>query len=177
MKRYAIIPTGSREKDYLDVIEYCKKNNATTVTISTSDEADSYSVGKVIKNREINISKWWNLGLEYIAEKEFINDEEYIVAILNDDAVLPVHWFDKLEQPIKAGASGASGLRFGVSKQISGYAFVLNGHHDIRADESLVWYYGDDDIQRQCESEQGFTLVRRLAVGNKYARSSEKLYE
>lgn len=173
MKRYAVIPTGSRKEDYLSVIDWCKRHNVTTVTISTSDEADEYSVGKKIKCRELNISKWWNLGLEYIAEKEFETNEEYVVAVLNDDVVLPENWFEMLEPMIKKGSSGASGLRFGIKRQISGYAFLLNGRHDIRADEALVWYWGDDGIQKYCESEGGFALVTGLKVGNKYARSSE----
>lgn len=171
MRRWAVIPTGSRERDYLEVIEWCNKHNVTTVTISTSDEADKYSVGKVIKNRELNISKWWNLGLDYIADKEFDNQEQYAVAILNDDVILPDVWYDVMEYALNTGVSGASGQRFGTKELISGYAFVLQGRHDMRIDENLVWWWGDTDIEMQCRQESGFKIMHNLDVGNKYANS------
>lgn len=176
MRRWAVIPTSSREKDYLEVVEWCKNHDVTTVTISTSEEADKYSVGKVIKNRELNISKWWNLGLDYIAEQEFETEEEYTVAVLNDDAIMPDDWFEKLERYISDGFSGASGYRFGTRLQISGYAFLLNGRHDIRADEELVWWFGDDSVARRCEEEGGFAYVSGIEVGNKYANSTSEVF-
>jgi len=174
MKRYAIIPTGNRQQDYLNVYLQCKENNIIPVTIATSALAVAYSQGKVIRENEVNISKWWNLGLNWIAEKQFDSDEDYVVYILNDDIELPRGWFDTLQYEIIRGNSGASGERTGSPEKIAGYAFALNGKHDMRFDENLHWYYGDDDIQHQCESEGGFSIVKNLKVINKYARSSEK---
>ena len=176
MKRYAVIPTGNREADYLNVIAWCKAHHFTTVTIATSPEAYDYSVGKVIVNNQLNISRWWNIGLDYIAEKMFANDEEYIVAILNDDVILQDDWTEKLEPYIVQGNSGASGQRWGTKEKISGYAFLLNGRHDMRFDEKFVWYCGDDDMYQQCLTEGGFAIVKGLVVENKYARSSESLF-
>lgn len=172
MKRYAVIPTGNRKEDYLSVIEWCRENNCTPVTIATTEEAYEYSVGKTINSLDMNISKWWNIGLEWIADKEFNSDKDYIVAILNDDAVLPDNWFDEMEDTIKTGVSGAGTPRGIGSEKIAGWAFALNGRHDMRFDKNLIWWYGDDDIQKQCESESGFTLIHGLNVGNKYANSS-----
>lgn len=172
MRKWAVIPTGNREEDYLSVIDWCKNHNIKTVTIATSTEAKEYSEGKVIFSNVLNISKWWNLGLEYIAEKEFYNDDDYLVAILNDDAVLPDNWIEEMEEAIESGVSGAGTPRGLGSQKIAGWAFALNGRHDMRLDEKLVWWYGDDDIQRQCEEESGFKLIHGLSIGNKYANSS-----
>lgn len=173
MRRWAVIPTGYREDDYLEVVEWCKRHNVTTVTIATSEEAREYSQGKTIRSDVLNISTWWSLGLNCIRDKMFSNDEEYAVAILNDDAVLPNNWFELMEQELSKGFSGASGLRHRNSSAIAGFAFCLNGRHDITPDEELAWYFTDDAIQRRCEEEGGFKVLPTLRVGNKYARSSE----
>ena len=176
MKRYAIIPTGNRAEEYISVYQWCCKNNVTPITICTSEEANLYAKGKKINDRTKNISYWWLLGLEYISEREFESDEDYIVFVLNDDVVLPIGWAESMETEITKEYSGASGKRWGNKDKISGYAFALNGRHDIRPDTDLVWYWTDNAIEFRCREEGGFSIVDGLNVGNKYARSSESMF-
>jgi len=174
MKRYAIIPTGNRPKEYLSVIESCKLAGVETITIATSKKAIAYSDGLCLYDDGLNISKWWNMGLEEIAGKE---NGDYLVAILNDDAILPSNWFDKMEKSISLGVSGASSPRSARGNKIAGYAFALSGKDNIRADENAVWWYTDDIIQRRCEMTNGFSLVYGLQVGNTYGNSSVERFQ
>jgi len=176
MKRFAVIPTGNREADYLNVIAWCKVHQVIPITIATSDDAKAYAVGKTINDRGLNISHWWNLGISYIREKMFDVEGEYTVAILNDDVILPDDWQEVIEKAIKDGATGASGGRPSNPKAIQGFAFMLNGRDDMSADERFVWWYGDTDLQLQCEQERGFTIVPGVDVPNLYAFSTNKRF-
>lgn len=166
---YAVIPTGNRPFEYNNVIQWCKKNNVTPITVATSLEALGYATtdGITLNDNNKNISHWWNLGIDYA----YAHEAE-IVLVLNDDAGLPDNWLDAITRPLYAGASGASGERSSGRGLIAGYAFALNAGAGITADEGLVWWYGDDDIQRQCELKGGFAIVPNLPVENYYANIS-----
>lgn len=162
---YAVIPTGSRPTEYDGVYQWCIRNNIIPVTIATSAPALAYAKGDVLATEIINISMWWNMGIKFAHE----HDAEYIL-ILNDDVNIPDGWLDAILERLRAGATGASGER-GVGL-ISGFAFGLNGSENVMADENLVWWYGDDDIQRQCNALGGFAIIPNLPVENYYANSS-----
>lgn len=159
---YAVIPTGSRPAEYKYVIDWLNARGITPITIATSAEAHAYATGLVITDSTLNISRWWNLGID-LARKQ---KAEHIF-ILNDDVVLPDDWADLIVEALEGGYAGASGER--GDGLIQGYAFGLNGSVRIRADEELVWWYGDDDIQRQCEQAGGFAIIPGLTPGNRYA--------
>lgn len=167
---YAIIPTGNRAAEYKNVYDFCIKNDITPVTIATSKIALDYSKGDVLATEKINISLWWNMGIKFAHE----HDAEFIL-VLNDDVNIPDGWLENILTQLRAGASGASGER-GEGK-ISGFAFGLNGKDNVLADENLVWWYGDDDIQRQCEALSGFAIIPNLPVENYYANSSYSRFQ
>lgn len=158
----AVIPTGSRPVDYENVYQWCLRNNVVPITIATSDAAAGYAKGLVIEDDTLNISRWWNLGIDAAYKKK----AEHIL-ILNDDVVLPESWLELIVDALEGGYAGASGER--GAGLIQGYAFGLNGSLRLRADEKLVWWYGDDDLQRQCEQAGGFLTIPRLAPVNRYA--------
>lgn len=165
MKIYAVIPTGNRESEYSGIIDWCDKNNVTPITIATTEEAFEYSYGETIRSNEMNISKWWNMGLK----RAYSNGAD-VVLVLNDDVVLGERWLSPVLAELE-GKSGASGARHRT--MIQGYAFALNAKDKIYADEEMVWYFSDDAVQQRCIAKNGFGVVRGLDVPNKYARSSE----
>jgi len=170
-KIYAIIPTGSRPLEYSNVLNWCDKNNITSITIATSDQAKQYSKGITIESNDLNISKWWNMGLD-LAKSQNAD----IALILNDDVILPDNWLDQITEQLSKGYSGVSGNRQSSNSKIAGYAFGLNLKDNIRADENLVWWYGDDDIQKQCEAKNGFYIIPGLNVKNLYAFSTNHTF-
>lgn len=162
---YAVIPTGNRPSEYKAVYDWCIKQGVEPVTVATSPAAAEYGEGIVLHDNSLNISRWWNLGLDYA----YRNKAEHII-VLNDDVTIPDDWLRHIVDALDSGYVGASGRR--GDDKITGYAFGLNGQQRIRADEKLVWWYGDDDIQRQCEQAGGFICLPHLHVDNAYANSS-----
>lgn len=161
---YAVIPTGNRPQEYKSVYDWCIERGINTVTIATSDEAAIYATGIIIRDDTLNISKWWNLGLD-VAYKL---GAEYVL-VLNDDVSLPDNWLPDIIKSLEVN-SGASADR--GNGLIQGYAFGLNSKDRILVDENLVWWCGDDDIQRQCELKSGFAIIPSPTVENYYANSS-----
>jgi hypothetical protein len=51
-----------------------------------------------------------------------------------------------------------------LSQRITGYAFMLRGEAGLRADESLVWWAGDDDLGLQAQAAGGALLVPGIPV-------------
>ena len=166
---YAVIPTGNRPEDYASVIEWCYNSGVTPVTIATSEEAQVYAEDVWIPDSTLNISRWWNKGINYALSQ---GDADAIL-ILNDDVVLPDGWLYKIVRAILDGNTGASADRTDGYGMISGYAFGLNPKDNVLCDENLVWWYGDDDIQRQCEALNGFAIIESEPVENKYGDSSQ----
>lgn len=129
-----------------------------------------------------NISRWWNRGLDAAHAVQSFIDEEYVVAILNDDLVLPPEFVTTLAQAITdTGAAAAypdqHGLRqrgqyilhdvvvpISLYRRMTGYAFALRGSAAIRADETLQWWYGDDDIDWTARARGGSVLVGGLTA-------------
>ena len=168
---YAVIPTGSRPSEYQSVYDWCIKNNIKPITVATSPAAIGYAKRQVLAGEGLNISRWWNVGLNYI----YSQGDAEIILVLNDDVTIPDSWLDQMIEAIQAGYTGASGER--PIGKIQGYAFALNAKQHVLADERLVWWYGDDDIQRQCEKLGGFAVVPGIDVPNKYANSSYSRFE
>jgi hypothetical protein len=130
-------------------------------------------------NRSPNISRWWNLGLDAIHEVQRWIDNEYVVAVLNDDLVIPPRFVQQLAEAIKnTGAAVAYPDQHGFGRnhlhqyagpislyrRMTGYAFALRGSANIRADETLQWWYGDDDIDWTARQRGGSLLVGGLRV-------------
>lgn len=167
----AVIPTGNREREYKTVYEWCIRNHVTPITIATSDTSFEYAKGITLQSHELNISKWWNIGMDKADE---LGAETILV--LNDDVTLPNYWLQSILNELSKGYSGVSGERYRGSNKIAGFAFVLNAKDGIRANEELKWYHGDDHIQNDCNALNGFKIIPNLRVPNKYARSSEALF-
>lgn len=130
-----------------------------------------------------NLSRFWNRGLEQAegyARRGFA--ETWEVAVLNDDAIVPAGWFDKVasvmrERGAAAGCSGGTGPFEHLHTQpgpvslftrMTGWAFILAGEKGLRADENLRWWAGDDDLDWQARQAGGMVMVPGLHVANLY---------
>ena len=124
-----------------------------------------------------NIQRWWNVGLRHVynvwAYCHTLHDptQEFVVAVLNDDLLVPAGFVQRLADGITwTGAAAASpglGLRTPVMKieglethyRMLGYAFALRGSLKLLADESFGWWYGDNDLDWQARQRGGTALV------------------
>lgn len=131
--------------------------------------------------KDINISRWWNLGLDQIEDWE-TNWENYDsinphhVLVLNADARINPQGVAKLsyalDQHPEAVMAGPK-PDFGTSKEtrpqplgadvrVPGYCFMLTSSHPIRLDEQFRWWCGDDDLEWRARQEGGTLRVGRI---------------
>lgn len=165
---YAVIPTGDRKEMYLRTYQWCIDNNIAPITIATSAIALAYSKRMTLVDEGMNISRWWNLGLAHAYKQRDCD----LVLVLNDDIIIPDGWLPAMISAIEAGYTGASTDRAPGRNTISGWAFALDPKQKVLCDENLVWWYGDDDIQRQCEQLGGFGILNCPIPENILANST-----
>ncbi len=136
-----------------------------------------------------NLSRLWNLGLDWIADYFRGGDiDGYDVAIVNDDATVPPGWFDAMSAAMRElGADAASSDTFGqeapgyrrlwrgadvpmsVMTRLTGAAFLLRGEWDgARLDESMRWNFSDDDISYRARLAGGLVHVGGFRVPNEH---------
>lgn len=53
-----------------------------------------------------------------------------------------------------------------------GYAFVVDGQANLRADERFRWWYGDDDLEWQARAAGGTVRVGGVTVEHLYSNAS-----
>lgn len=129
---------------------------------------------------ELNISSWWNQGLDVAAKMAEVNgEEEWDVAVLNDDVIVPPGWMQGVCSAMARGSAvaGCSGghdvvLRSAeavpLDMRMQGFAFVLNGERGVRANENLHWYFTDDHIDWESRKAGGMSMVRGWPVEHLY---------
>lgn len=123
---------------------------------------------------ECNISKWWNLGLDYCQTlAKASGATTWNTAVINDDVILPPGWMDAVVERMRAlqCAAGCSGGRHptptvhhhagpvDLYTRLQGFAFVLAGEKGIRADEELVWWCGDDQVDWESRLAGGTVMI------------------
>lgn len=121
---------------------------------------------------------WWNLGLEYITARE---TENYEVFVFNADTFAKgsdVLILAKALRDYDLAATGPDQTGLVTSDiyietrltpqdirfRLPGYAFVLRGELELRADPKFRHWYIDDDIEWQARSHGGTGLVKGVRV-------------
>jgi len=182
VKLYAVIPTHNRHDDLADLLDSIPPDVHVVVIDNASEPDVQFALPLRFLGRRIqvlrdeeqppNLSRLWNLGLDWSERLHRLDDgtlpdeqplEEYAVAILNDDVVLPPVFLKLMaEELVKHNVDiafpGGIGDRCwvnehqpfpGVGLRMTGWCFVVRGSSGLRADESLRWWCGDDDLQAQ----------------------------
>jgi hypothetical protein len=138
-----------------------------------------------------NISTLWNVGIALAdAQAHQHEADRWDIAVLNSDVTVPTGWIDGLSTAMRAGpAVLAYPDQHGGRRQIlhtkagpvdlrtrlTGYAFLMKGEIGLRLDESMAWWYSDDDIFWQGCEMGGALLVPGLAVEHRCPNGS--MYE
>jgi hypothetical protein len=132
-----------------------------------------------------NISHLWNLGLNRIDtlnRESAGGDVPYNVLVCNDDLRIPPETIDALAGALRAADAVVSfpdvhGLLkpgqtvtlntpgpVNLFTRMTGYCFMLRGERGFRADERLVWWYGDDDLEWRAALAGGVVRVGGVTV-------------
>lgn len=179
--RFAVIPTNGRAclRDCLDAIEPQVDATILIYTVDyKTDEIHPRGMSTTIRDlRDRNISRWWNQGLHVAAHgatnltsMDLSPSDEWDVAVLNDDVIVPTNWFNVLVGEMRS--DGSSAASFGARRtnwylpgpvpldsRLQGFAFLLAGEREVRANEEFRWYFSDDCLDWTARLVGGVTIV------------------
>lgn len=194
MNLYAVIPSRNRPEMLANLCRQLVGDGVHVVIVDTGYDPPAHDGGThditIIRDDTDppNISRWWNLGLDYIHDNEmWAATKDYVVAVLNDDLVIPPQFVQKMAAAlVRHGAAVAYPDQHGFGqdykhtfsgpislyRRMTGYAFALRGSMNIRADETLQWWYGDDDIDWRARGMGGSVLVGGVSVQHLSPNSS-----
>ena len=148
-------------------------------------------------SRPKNISRWWNLGIMAAQWRAHdLGASAWNVLIMNDDVIACPHLVRTLsaalrlgklegyppeeiagESPVLAYPDNFIGDRYALNlapgpvdltTRISGWCFMIKGESGLRADDRLVWWYGDDCLDWQAREMGGALMVPGCAVEHLY---------
>lgn len=127
-----------------------------------------------------NISTLWNVGLALAdAQAHQYGAEGWDIAVLNSDVVVPAGWIERLSTAMRSTTAVLAypdqhgGTRqilhtkaqpIDLRQRITGYAYMLRGEAGLRLDESMKWWYSDDDLDWTARKQGGALLVPGLTV-------------
>lgn len=189
MHYYAVITTKrpARDEWLAPLIDSLANENVVTCLVNNGDPIGIFKQPGVPRphyaiNIDMpipNLSRMWNIGLDqayHLADSR--GQEDFIVAVLNDDVSLPAGFMRRLGEAIQLGGAAAAfpdqnrvgpGLLTApgpvpLAMRMCGYAFALRGSLHLRADEDLQWWYGDDDLDWRARQAGGVVRVAGLHV-------------
>jgi glycosyltransferase involved in cell wall biosynthesis len=180
--RYAIVLTHNRpellaqcvaaireQSDFTIVID-----NASDPPVALADFPDPVNILTLIRDPEQppNLSRLWNRGFDTIMDRAL--SSEWDVAVLCDDVIVPDGWFETVATGMRAnGAAAASTHQWSevhapilkqapdndLNNRMCGWAFVVAGEKNLRADEDLKWWWCDTDMDWQARNSGGMVIV------------------
>lgn len=193
--RFAVIPSRGRPC-LVDSVNAIKDQvDHVIVLINHRDEGagelqlDGENVDVIVDADEspVNLSALWNIGLDEAASIATsgllgITAQSWNVAVLNDDAIVPPGWMERVCTEMRnrgcAAASTATGIPaplvhrqagpVNLFLRLSGWAFVLRGESGLRADETFQYWYGDDDLGWRAADAGGVLILPGGSVPNLY---------
>jgi hypothetical protein len=179
-ERFAVITTRDRPDDYRDCVEAIAPQVDAVFTVCHvpgPGPAPAY-ITKMLSFEETlfyserlpNISAMWNLGLDAVAFRA--RSMYYDVALLNDDAIVPPEWFHNVTQAMRWYGAAAGAVQQRNDPRMAGFAFILDGKQELRADEQFQWWYGDTDIARRAERLGGLALAPGREVEHRHPNST-----
>lgn len=196
MNLYAVIPSGMRRNELTNLVVTLDRDGVHIVIVDTGYERGVLgAIAELCENSDFtvipdrtepkNISRWWNRGIDYVTQIQALlaPGEEYVVAVLNDDIVIRPGFVRALADaiirhdvvlayPDVYGLQRDQDFHQPSAWRMSGYAFALRGSADIRADESLQWWCGDNDIEWQAFQKGGTVLTAAATLQHLYPNST-----
>lgn len=204
VKHFVVIPTHNRPYElaallnripvsaYVLVIDNASEPSITGDAGFKGDMFDKF-LGRrirVIRDEEQppNLSRLWNIGLNWADGFQDPVFNEHFVTILNDDAMIEPHYFEAVDAAFRhtdaaitfpnRGMLAAKGTMLHreaprtpvpLNQRLTGWCFTLRGSIGLRADERLRWWCGDNDLEMQAMEHGGTVMLQDTYVQNLYA--------
>lgn len=127
-----------------------------------------------------NLSWLWNIGFDW-CEQVHGPQPAWDVAVLCDDAVVPPGWFRTVADGIRAhnaAAGSTHGIRpidapilktapdGDIMNRMCSWAYIVRGEAGLRADERLLWWWGDTDFDWRARAAGGMVIIPGPVVIN-----------
>jgi len=169
---WAVVPSNGRS--YLSECLDALLPQVDGVVIVANGDFDRAPVEGVTVVRDtgtdMNISRWWNLGIDAVAG---MNPGQWNTIVVNDDVVVPAGLVGTLSSRMRACTAAVAYPNqhdghhtlhrvpgpVNLFHRLTGYCYMLRGEAGLRLDESLVWWYGDDDLDWRAREQGGSLLV------------------
>lgn len=180
--RYAIVLTHNRPELLGQCVAAIRAQaDAVLVIDNASDppvppaEQDDVTVMNIL-DQPPNLSRFWNIGLDWVEIWVSANippTPEWDVAVLCDDVIVPDGWFETVSSCMREhGAAAASTHQWyevsrpilktvpdaDLANRMCGWAFVLAGEKNLRADEDLKWWWADSNVDWQARGIGGMVI-------------------
>ena len=191
---YAVIPSINRRETLTDLVNVLVNDGVHVIVVDTG-YAEPLNFGGAFQTRITiledkqepkNVSRWWNMGLTWadMIQWDSADDgNEYVVAVINDDVVAQPGLVPGLADAIiRHGVVASFPDIWGVGRdavmhqpsglRMAGYCFALRGSLALRADETMQWWYSDNDIEHQALQAGGVALVGGLTIQHLYPGST-----
>ena len=128
------------------------------IVIVRTDASAEVPLGTVVVDDfgEVNIQRWWNLGIEEACQRG-----ASVVAVVNDDIVVSADGLATLEAELHRHKAtiATPGRRLKLHRNriplqpvLVGSLWLLDVSHGLRPDEAYRWWFGDDDLDIRARS-------------------------
>lgn len=190
MVSYAVILTHNRPELLLQTVQAIASqvdyvrvvDNASSPAVQMNP--DEWPLNVVIYRESLqppNLSLFWNRQFDLIEKHALERATEWEIAVLCDDSIAPEGWFDAVKSGIRqtGAAAGSTHAINEVSypifttapnqdifQRMCGWAFVIAGERGLRADESMHWWYLDDDLGNLARVSGGLVICPGPVVRN-----------
>jgi GT2 family glycosyltransferase len=182
---WAVVPSNGRSflRECLDAL----LPQVEGIIVVSNGESDFPSEPRVEimtdERPDVNISRWWNMGIDAVAAKGL---GEWNVLVVNDDVIVPSNFVQILSDNMRSCSAAISFPNqhdnhrmlwrdpepVNLFWRLTGYCFMMRGEIGLRLDESLVWWYGDDDLDWRARANGGSYLVPGCSVEHRAPNGS-----
>ncbi len=181
----AIIPSNNRECLKLSIDAILPQVHCVLIVQTGGEWTGTQEEVFVVRDpgTDKNISRWWNIGFSWakvMAERN--NCTQWDVAVINDDVIVPEGWFAAVagtmrQMQVAAACSGGRGpmpvlhtqqQKVDIYTRMQGFAYVIAGEKDIRANEDIPWYFSDDAIENDARVAGGVVMIPGCHVEHMY---------
>jgi hypothetical protein len=198
--RYAVVPTHNRPERLRALVASLSQQCEEIVVLDNASDPP-VDLGELQRaalpahvtvwqdpEQPPHLSRFWNYLFDQCAETaKFFSKDRWDIAVFNDDAVVPAGWFDVCSTALRAHDTAVvahtgtvpvhweelvATVAYPWEKRMCPWAFVVRGEAGLRADESMRWWYFDDDFNRQAIFAGGVLAVPGPLVLNAAANTT-----